>query len=234
MTELWDKYNKTRIAGDKKTANKILLQFIDLLKKEDKTYIRTFADDICNKILETDRSTLYNNGTDVSNNKDRIQHPLFKEIILPVLAEQYLNNSALHIKWIGQLEQFFYSDNEATKDFLKQIKIDGGYSTSYFLEKSFDIENNQDVLTLILKRAAQDIKYYIHELPVAVLVEPELFNVDLKTFRHYLDKYNDKETWSALFSQWENISKHWTTYFSTRDDYKNFIDYQQRHDIQLP
>jgi hypothetical protein len=234
LTELWDKYNKTRIVGDKKTANKILLQFIDLLKKEDKTYIRTFADDICNKILETDQSTLYNNGTDVSNNKDRIQHPLFKEIILPVLAEQYLNNSALHIKWIGQLEQFFYSDNEVTKDFLNQINIDGDFSTSYFLEKSFEIENSQDVLTLILKRAAQDIKYYIHELPTAVLVEPESFNIELKTFRHYLDKYNDKEKWSALLSQWENIAKHWTSYFSTRNNYKNFIDYQQRHGIQLP
>jgi hypothetical protein len=233
LTEVWEKYNITRIAGDKKTANKILLQFIDLLKKENKTYIRTFVDDICSKTLEAGQSTLYNNGTDVSNNKYRIQHPLFKEIILPVLAEQYLNNSALHIKWIGQLEQFFYSDNEATKDFLKQINIDGDFSTSYFFEKSFDLENSQDVLTLILKRAAQDIEYYIHELPVAVLIEPELFNVELKTFRHYLIKYNNKEKWSALLSQWENIAKHWTSYFSTRGDYRNFIEYQKKYGINI-
>ncbi len=233
MTELWEEYNRTRIAGDKKTANKLLLNFIEFAKKQDERDIRAFVKDICYKTLETEQSFLPNNGEYVSNSTYRIQHPLFKELIVPVLAEQYLNNNAQYIKWIAQLEQFFYSDNELTKDFLKQINVEGDFSTFYFLEKSFHFEHSQDVLQLILERTAQDISYYLHELPMAVLVEPEVFNSELNTFKHYLAKQNKKETWLPLLTQWENIAKHWANYFSARDNYKNFIDYQQKNDINL-
>ena len=61
MTDLWEKYNKTRLAGDKKNATKILLNFIDLLKQKDKKFIEDFADDLCEKSLDID-GILSNNG----------------------------------------------------------------------------------------------------------------------------------------------------------------------------
>lgn len=141
VTDLWNKYNQTRLAGDKKTANKLLREIIDVLKQKDGNFVANFIEDLCKKTLNSNE-ILSNNGTQVSSNRDRIQHPIFKEIILPILADQYLSDNPLHIKWIGQFEQFFYSDNKMTAEFLKQINIDGYFYASYFFEKSFVIDNN--------------------------------------------------------------------------------------------
>ncbi|RYF87728.1 MAG: hypothetical protein EOO03_10075 [Chitinophagaceae bacterium] len=233
LTEIWNQYNSTRMAGDKKTANRLLPVFIKALQEENKDVIKTFVDDLCYKTLESDPVFLANNGTEVSNNEYRIQHPLFRAIILPVLAEQYLHNSALHIKWIGQLEQFFYSDEAATAAFLKQINVDGNFSTAYFLERSFRIHKSQHVVELILNRTARDIQYYLHELPVAVLAEPAVFATVLEDFSHYLKEYQYKEHWLPSLSQWEHIGYHWTSYFNRQQDYSNFIDYQHKHSLQL-
>lgn len=232
MTDLWEKYNKTRLAGDKKTATKLLLNFIELLKQKDKKFIEDFADDLCEKSLDID-GILSNNGTEVSNNINRIQHPLFKEIILPVLAYQYLDSSPLHIKWIGQLEQFFYSDKIATDFFLRQIKVDGHFSTIHFFKKSFAIDNNQDTLKLLLQRQAQDIEYLIHELPMVVLEEPDDFNLILEDFKYYWNKSNDKEKWELRLAEWESIARHWGIYFATKQKYKSFVDYQEQCNIEL-
>ena len=113
---LWTKYNEVRLSGAKKKANELLKYFIGLLKKQDKGTIKAFADQICHDVLDSS-SIIENNGSVVSGQTIRIQHPLFKEIIVPVLAEQYEKDSAIHIKWIAQLEQFFYSDNKSTIDF---------------------------------------------------------------------------------------------------------------------
>lgn len=232
MTELWDKYNKTRLAGDKKTATKLLLNFIDILKQKDKKFIQDFADDICMKALGT-VGILSNNGTEVSNNIDRIQHPLFKEIILPGLSAQYLDNSPLHIKWIGQFEQFFYSDKITTEKFLRQIEVDGYFSTIHFFKKSFAIDNDQDTLKLLLQRQEQDIGYLIHELPEVVLAEPDDFNFLLADFKDYWTKSNDKKKWERRLAEWEKIGTHWTIYVETRQNFKNFVDYQEQLHIEL-
>lgn len=232
VTVLWDTYNKTRLAGDKKNATKLLLNFIDILKQQDKKFIEDFADDLCAKSLNID-GILSNNGTEVSNNVNRIQYPFFKEIILPVLAKQYLNNSPLHIKWIGQLEQFFYSDRITTAFFLRQIKVDGYFSTIHFFKKSFAIDNGQDTLQLLLQRQGQDIEYLVHELPGVVLAEPDDFNLLLADFKGYWDKSNDKEKWERRLAEWEKIASHWTIYFENRQNFKNFVDYQEQQHIEL-
>lgn len=233
LKELWNNYNRIRTAGDKKAATKLLLDFISLLKEGDKAYLKTFTDEICTRLLETNHAVLSNNGTAVSENSERIQHPLFKDIIVPVLAEQYLNNSPLHIKWIGQLEQFFYSDGITADKFLKQIKLEGHFPTLHFFEKSFSIDNNQDALKLLLKRKAQDIGFYIHELPFILLIEPEDFDSELTIFRNYWNKSDEKKTWQTPLENWENIAKHWREYFTARNDYKDFMDYQQLNGIEL-
>jgi hypothetical protein len=104
FTDIWDKYNQVRIAGDKKSANILLMSYIDLLKQQDEKDIKIFVDEICSLSLDTDDKIIYNNGIEVSDKDIRIQYPLFKEIILSILKDQYKKDSAKHIKWIGQLE----------------------------------------------------------------------------------------------------------------------------------
>jgi hypothetical protein len=232
MTDLWNKYNQTRLAGDKKTANKLLQEIIDILRQKDQKFVTDFTDNLCKRTLNLNK-VLSNNGTEVSNNIDRIQHPLFKEIILPILADKYLNDSPLHIKWIGQFEQFFYSDYKMTQQFLKQINIDGYFSTTYFFEKSFAIDNNQDTLNLLLRRTAQDIEFNLHELPFTVLAEPNTLNSILNYFENYWNKSNNKEKWKLQLTEWQNIAKHWTKYFAEKEKYSNFMEYQEQQKIEL-
>lgn len=116
----WFNYNQTRLKGDKKTSNKILNEFIVGLLKENEQTIEYFVYDICESILATEK-ILSNNGTEVSESEIRIQHSLFKKILLPILVKKYNENDALYTRWIGQLEQFFFSDHNTTKSFLIDI-----------------------------------------------------------------------------------------------------------------
>ena len=233
MKDKWIKYNELRIAGDRKSANQLLAEFIITLKQQDKSTIENFVDQICSLTLEIDKQVLANNGTEVSNNLTRIQHPLFKEIILPVLTEKFLTNSPKHIKWIGQLEQFFYSDYSLTTNFLNQLSIEGFFETRYFFEKSFLLENKQDTLTLLLNRIAQDIDYYTHEVPSGVIVEPEVLDQELTYFTKYWELSENKHLWERNLNAWKFIAKHWRLYRDLQNQYDSFSDYLQKNEIEL-
>ena len=233
LTDIWDKYNQVRVAGDKKTANKLLLDYIDFLKQQDENDIKIFVDNICNLTLEADNKIISNNGTEVSDKDIRIQHPLFKEIVLPIIKDQYKRGSAKHIKWIGQLEQFFYSDNATTEAFLRELNITGNFEARHFFEKSFAIDNNQKTLSLLLNRIAQDINYYTHEVPIGVLVDPDVLDKELMTFRAYWQQSDTKNLWEALLNEWVLIAKHWKFFIEKRDQYDNFENYLRINGIQL-
>jgi hypothetical protein len=233
LTDIWEKYNQVRVAGDKKTANKLLVEYIDLLKQQDEKDIKIFVDNTCSLTLDLDDKIIYNNGTEVSDKDIRIQHPLFKEIILPILIDQYKEDSAKHIRWIGQLEQFFYSDNVTTNKFLKELNITGHFETRHFFEKSFALDNNQKTLNLLLNRIAQDINYYTHEVPIGVLVDPDVLDNELLIFRQYWQQSDTKKIWEVVLSEWELIAKHWKLYLATRDKYDNFENYLTTNGIQL-
>jgi hypothetical protein len=233
LRNIWENYNRTRIAGDKKTANKLLQEYIGLLKSESSFSREEFDEKICNEILEADNCIIDNNGTEVSDKEYRIQHPLFKEIILPVLIEKYKTNSARHIKWIGQLEQFFYSDFQASKRLLDAIGIDGHFSTSFFLEKSFSIEQSQKTLHLILDRMARDFDYYTHEIPFGVLIEPTVFDRELKLFESYYEQSDSKSDWTLNLNKWRTVALLWRAYFSSKNEYVNFEDYLNKNEIRI-
>jgi hypothetical protein len=233
LTDTWIKYNQVRVVGDKKTANKLLVDYIGLLKQQDEKVIKIFVDNICSLTLEADNKIIYNNGTEVSDKDIRIQHPLFKEIVLPILKDQYKKGSAKHIKWVGQLEQFFYSDNATTELFLKELNITCYFEARYFFEKSFAIDNNQKTLTLLLNRIAQDINYYTHEVPIGVLVDPDVLDKEIMTFRQYWQQCDTKNIWEAVLTEWELIAKHWTLYLATQDKYDSFENYLKANGIQL-
>ncbi|MFZ9954808.1 MAG: hypothetical protein ACO3E1_01675, partial [Flavobacteriales bacterium] len=233
LTDIWHKYNKVRVAGDKKSANKLLLEHIDLLKQQDEKYIKIFVDNLCSLTLDENHKIIDNNGNEVSDKDIRIQHPLFKEIVLPVLIDQYKKDSAKHIRWIGQFEQFFYSDFATTQVFLRELDIEGNFETRHFFEKSFSIDNNQKTLELLLKRIAQDINYYTHEVPIGVLVDPDALDKALMTFRQYWQQCDTKNIWENVLTEWELIAKHWSLYLATQDKYDNFENYLKTNEIQL-
>lgn len=233
LTDIWDKYNQVRVVGDKKTANKLLADYIAILKQQDEKDIKIFVNNICSLTLDVDDKIISNNGTEVSEKDIRIQHPIFKEIILPILKDQYKKNNAKYIKWIGQLEQFFYSDNATTQAFLKELNIIGYFESRHFFEKSFAIDNNQKTLTLLLNRIATDINYYTHELPIGILVDLDVLDKELITFRQYWQQSNTKNIWEAVLTQWELIAKHWTLYLATKDKHDNFENYLKTNGIQL-
>lgn len=230
LTEMWHEYNQIRVTGDKKTATKRLLDFIDLLKKQDENDIQKFVDNLCELILEEEEKIIDSNGTEVSDKQVRIQFPLFKEIILPVLKVQFKNNSAKHIKWIGQLEQFFYSDKNLTTNFLKELNIEGHFEARYFFEKSFSIGKNQKTLNFCLNRIAQDINFYLHEVPFGVLISPEELEKELNTFRKYWLLSDSKNVWKEDLTQWETIAKHWKLYILNQDEYDSFENYLKLND----
>lgn len=233
LTGCWIKYNDARVAGDKKAANKLLADCIAFLKKQDSSTIESFVDEICGLTLDNDNQVISNNGTEVSDRAIRIQHPLFKEIILPVLANKYKSNSPRHIKWIGQLEQFFYSDHATTTNFLNQLNIDGHFETLYFFEKSFSLDNNQNTLALLLDRIAQDINYNTHEVPIGVNVEPDFLDQEIMIFKKYWEQSANKHLWDNKQKEWELIARHWRIYLNTQNQYDSFKNYLNSNEIQL-
>ncbi len=233
LKETWNSYNQKRLAGDKRTANKILAEYISLLKKQDEKEIEGFVDQICTLTLETDDKIISNNGTAAAEKDTRIQHPLFKEIILPVLKKQYQKESAKHIKWIGQLEQFFYADHSTTEAFLKDLNISTYFYARDFFKKSFALDPHQKTLVLLLNRIAQDINYCLHEIPTVVLAEPAVLANELAIFRQYLEQSEVKQIWEDSLNEWELISKHWTKYNKAKNDYANFKDYLKINGFRL-
>ncbi len=104
LNKKWSNYNQTRLKGNKKLANKLLSIFIKSILIYDECIIEDFVYQICSAVLKDE--IISNNGADVSNAKIRIQHPLFKEVILPVLIKEYKKNNPLYIRWIAQFEFF--------------------------------------------------------------------------------------------------------------------------------
>lgn len=172
LTETWIRYNQVRLSGDKKTANKLLTTYIQLLKQQPAADIRRIVDELCHQILDKSDDVISNNGYYASEGSVRIQHPLFKEIILPVLTEQYFRESARHIKWIGQLEQFFYSDASTSLSFLKSLNLPFPFMALHFFEKSYTIDPQQHTLKLILAKMAQTINYFFTNYPMLSLPIP--------------------------------------------------------------
>ena len=228
LNNLWSEYNAVRLSGNKKVANQLLNTFILNLKKQDEETINTFVTEICNHSL-CDPRVMSNNGKEVSSSIVRIQHPLFKEVILPVLAQNFRSRSSQHIRWIAQFEQFFYSDDPATREFLREIDVAYPFDTIFFLEKSYEIQNDQFTLNLLLNKLAQELDYAIHEVPIGVLWEPRVFDREVDKFRKYLDQVDDKQEWLTSFKEWTTIGEKWRTYSTDKTKNKNFEHYLDIH-----
>ncbi len=233
ITKPWHEYNQVRLSGNKKKANLLLKEFIFYLKTQQKIIVNHFIEDVCNLTFEEESQIIFNNGDEVSSKTIRIQHPLFKEIIIHRLIEYFTENNAKGIKWIGQFEQFFYSDFNLKKKFLEKIGVKRDFDTAYFFEKSFHIDQNQTSLQLLMSKIARDISYLVHEVPVGVLSEPDQLDEELAYFNRYWQLSENKKYWEKSKNSWEKISLHWRRYFENKNNYTNFENYLDKNKIKL-
>ena len=224
LNEKWTNYNCTRILGDKKGANKLLVQFIKEISQQKKSIVNQFCIEVCTQCLEKEGIAV-NNGTYISNQAIRIQHPLFKNIIVPFLVEGYNNNDALVIRWIGQLEQYFHSDNITTNEFLNIINVEYPFDTVIFFEKSYELKQDQQTLELILNKICKGLDYATHELPIGILFEPKTFDIEIEKLQRYLNEFNTKSAYRKRLNKWMKIGEYWRNYIEDKDNYANFEIY---------
>ncbi|MEO0469341.1 MAG: hypothetical protein AAF206_06970 [Bacteroidota bacterium] len=228
LNSLWTDYNQMRLRGDKQSAKRLLTNFIALLKQADPDSRQAFVDTICQSILDQ-TGFIANNGTEVSGQPIRIQHSLFREIILPVLSEQYSKNSAIHIRWIAQFEQFFYADHRMTQEFLQKIEALYPFDSISFLKKSYAISANAQTLDMLLQRMQQDIEFAIHEMPVGVLVEPVVFTQMIQSFKDHWEESAQQEKWQLRLKDWVRIAALWQKYHEGEHQAYSFEDFTQEN-----
>lgn len=230
LPTLWADYNKVRLSGDKKIANKKLAVFISLLKQENNDIITSFSDSICKEVLRQP-AILATNGGAISEQPLRIQHPLFRDIIVAVLSDQYKQDSAVHIRWIGQFEQYFYSDNSTTQTFLSEIEVQFPFDTVFFFERSYALSADPFTLDLLLQRIGRGIGYATHEVPAGVLFDPNAFDRVVQKFRSYWEKSDNKESWRVRLNEWTLLGQHWRTYHETKNDFDSFEHYLSQTEV---
>lgn len=232
LVRLWKEYNNAKIRGMRKDANKLLAAFISWLKIQDKIIVDRFVYDICCINLNKDVRSNYT-FSDILSEYLHIQHPLFKEIILPVLTKQYRNNNAEYIRWIGQFEQYFYSNHKMTVSFLEELEIKDYFDATFFFEKSFLIDRNQKTLDLLLTSIAERLNYSTHEVPWCVLLVPDAFDSVLEHFKLYWNLSDNQSIWKAKVKEWDIIAFHWRRYQSLQEEYAGFKDYLTNNNIEL-
>ncbi|MDP8079969.1 hypothetical protein [Phocoenobacter skyensis] len=223
LNQKWSDYNNTRITGNRKKASELLNGFITTLLQNDEKVIENFVHQICSIVLKNN-TFVSTNSIEIASAEVRIQHPLFQKVLVPIFIKKYKENDPLYIKWIAQMEQFFYSDQRITYYFLEEIddKLRDAvqfsketnqyeeikcryFETDYFLKKSFELKADQEVLDLILKRMLKDIDYLTHELPY-LLTDLDDFIEIINEFKYFSEQSESKEKWKAQIEEWENIA----------------------------
>lgn len=228
LNTIWKSYNDSRISGDKRKAKSTLNIFLKEILKEDDDFIEGFVESLCESVLEND---IFPSKHDSTVRDYKIQTPLFNQLIVPVFNRKYKINDALYIRWIAQFEQFFYSNQNLTNQFL--IAIDDELKTAIkfndetqdyhdvkiryfdaesFLKKSFYIDPNQITLRLLLMKKANKIRSALQEFPQLVLLDPHIFISELNNFEQFLMLFDEKENWESDFEYWNIIVNHWDQY----------------------
>lgn len=226
---LWEHYNEIRQTGNRKQTNQALNEFIALLKQESEEEKHRFVDLLGNALLEKNPQIPSSNGAEISSQSLRIQPPLFKEIIVPVLIDGYRHNRAKQIKWIGQLEQFFHSDHEMAKLFLEAIEYPGNFEAPHFFEKSYMLDHQPDTLEMLLEKTRERISYCLHEIPYGVPVDPDELNEKLNIFEHYLAQSENKMVWQNVLQKWKQLARQWADYHQHKNMYDSFANYLDKN-----
>lgn len=159
--DAWKNYHSVRLSGRKKLANLELENLIQNIKRLSKPLQEEVLLNLVGSILDNS-GFIGNNGTMVSDNKVRIQHPFFKQILLPYLIENCKRNVATSFRWAAQLKQFFYSDREAQILFAQDLNIQY-YDCEYLLKRSYELEPVRHTAELILSEKYGALGFATHE-----------------------------------------------------------------------
>lgn len=114
---------------------------------------------------------------------------------------------------------------------MKAINKEGYFSSIIFFEEAYKIEKRKETLDLLLNRIAQDLDYYIHEVPFGIIVEPEVFDEEVGLFKKYYNLLDDKSLWTSKLEEWGMLAFHWKKQLSNRNRYSNFEDYLTKNGI---
>jgi len=242
MYALWEQYNRVRVAGAKKQANQILDTFLKCFKDQTPEVKATFVEKVCSKLLDpiTDDTTynghyLCTNGVQVSDLPIRIQFPLFRDAILPELIRRFNIHDARAIRWIGQLEQFFYANQELWQDTCAELDLPFPVGSMFFFKRSFAIKPEQTTLRMIIKTYAMNLSYDCHHMPDGILCEPEQMNQTIADARNYwnqLEASPIKDEWNECLGVYERIAASWDDYCTHRFLYDNFEHYLAKNKIE--
>lgn len=241
MRALWERYNRVRTSGAKKQANLILGEFIACFKAQSSEVRAAFVEELCTELLDNFSENVHGfvlatNGTRVSDLPVRIQFPLFRETVLPELMIRFQAGDARAVRWLGQLEQFFMSDQMLEKRTYGELGLPWQETDSlFFFEKSYAMQKDQTTLRLILMKRLHDLGYACHEIPCGVLMTPEYMNNYVAELRDYwtqLEPSKLKDEWQLRLVEYEQIAVCWNDYCTNRSLYTDFRDYMIVNNIQ--
>jgi hypothetical protein len=208
------------------------------LKQENYTAKKSFVEAVCNFLDSEGRIC------SLFQIRLRIHEIIFDEIIAPVFVEEYKNENAKYIGWIGRCEQII--NGKRRKSFFEQINAtdaarDGFPSfCEYFYGKSFMIDNNQKVLDSLMQVLKMDI--LVHRVDCSGLVtNPDLYKELLKPFADRLErcktycKITGNDKWNKLLDDWELLVMHLYKYeeYVRISGYVNFNDYLEEIGVKI-
>jgi hypothetical protein len=212
MIDLWNNYENCLDKGLKKKAIETLNVFILRLKATD---------------IETQRK-ITNILIDRKEEENfLIQFPLFKDMVLPILIQNAKQGKLGAYRLIGEFEQFIYSDSRLGQLINRELNIgnDSFYSIGMF-EKELSI-NPRDTKTinLLIQGIAKSLDYAVHEVPIGVLYDKELYFQRLEQLEKLLVANNlMSNKWDKRISTLNSIGKTWTDYLESKG-FENYADF---------
>jgi len=228
----WKNYNAVRIKGDKKAANVELTNLINDFHQLPKDLQEITLITLVGSYID-DSGFIGNNGSIVSAEEVRIQHPLFKEILLPYITDLCKSENAIGYRWAAQLSQFFYSDYGATKKFLEALNIrEKHFDCEYFLDQSYTLDPIPKTAELIMQAKYTQLSYATHELPRFLLKEPTHYISYYEEFVEIMDKVVNKPT-GEHYDFFNRVYLECKNYIKVSSNYQDFESYLKQNRIVL-
>lgn len=131
----------------------------------------------------------------------KIRHEVYEEVIFPVLLRGYKNHDPWALYWLAETMQNIYASKKLHEliDFKSEFEL---------LRECFANDRNNDkVRVALLEHLRGSFSFAIHEWPTAVIYEAGESPDDLLAEIAYARTLDKEGTYSAFFSEVEEIVK---------------------------
>lgn len=217
LNNLWVSYQEKKEVGLKKEANKLLNKVVDELRRKDDKLKTDFVKDLLGKV--------YDEGTGFE-----LQYPLLKQIIFPVLVNEFKKKSMPDVRWLCQIP---YIDVESSLEIDRLVN--NSNTREELLLLALDLDKGDKIAQeLLLKYYINYLDFSIHEIPDGLLCTVEEgLDVISKAYR-LIDKYNFDahkihevnellEFCKILITEWKN--------FRSQSEISNFDSWCDEHNF---